>query len=507
MNPEQLRRAIKLDTELSDRLSQQGFQQYLDRVIIDSRPEPKRFGSVCEWWQKLKVDAVLPAIEYVTGYRNHYDGPLNFYFELAKGGDKSGFAARILNWVLGYSRKKIKAYAAAADTDQARLIRDAMFRERELNTFLRRRVQILLKAAWGRGGQLEILAADAASSHGKTPDLLIIDEFTHIHSREFFDALYSARNKRPSCVTIIQSNAGVKGSYQWELREIARTTPSRWFFYAQPEYTHLASWMNEAAIAEDAKLLTKTEADRLLFNRWIDPGEESGFCLLDEAMACRTGGVGEGCSRSRYFAAVDYGPRRDRTALSLVRRDGDSEPLALADLKCWHRPGGEVQIEEVERWIEATHAAHPQTVFVFDEYQMLSTIQKYEKAGYRIERFAPRGGAANYEMAANLRSLIASRRIRWAESIGPTPPHTNSPLPGATSFEDELSQLLLRVTPSGYRFDHKSGKHDDRAVAVGMAALFAVSAPPLAEFAPPEPLPRRDFDFKAPPRRQIFGVR
>lgn len=507
MNPQQLRRAIKLDQELSDRLSQQGFEQYLSRVLIDSRPEPKRFGAVCEWWQKLKVDAVLPAIEYVTGYRSHYDGPLNFYFELAKGGDKSGFAARTLNWVLGYSKKRIKAYAAAADTDQARLIRDAMARERELNAFLRKRIQILLKAAWGRGGQLEILAADAASSHGKTPDLLIIDEFTHIQSREFFDALYSARNKRPSCVTIIQSNAGIKGSWQWELREMARTSPSRWFFYAQPEFTHLASWMNEKAIAEDAKLLTKTEANRLLYNRWADPGEESGFCLLEEALACRVSdvGVGGGTARSRYFCGIDFAPRRDRTALSVLRREED-DTLTVVELKCWHRPGGEVQTEEVEQWVEATQKRYSPT-FVVDEYQMLALCQKYEKLGYRIERFAPRGGASNYEMAANLRSLIASRRIRWPEFTGPTPPHTNVLLPGADSLESELSQLLLRVTPSGYRFDHKSGKHDDRAVAIGMAALFAVNAPPLAEFAPPTPLAKSQFDFKSAPRRTFFGVR
>lgn len=424
----------------------------------------------------------------------------------------------MLNWVLGYSKKRIRAYAAAADADQARLIRDAMVRERELNSWLKPRVQIMLKAAWGRGGSLEILAADAASAHGKAPDITIVDEFTHIHNRDFIDALYSARNKRPGSVFIIQTNAGIKGSYQWDFREFARTS-DRWHFYEQPVGVHLASWMDEKAIAEDRKLLTPTEADRLLDNRWIDPGEESGFCLLDEALACRTIGVGEGDCRSRYFAGVDFGPRRDRTALALVRRD-DPTPVTLpngeshwpdatytvVDLQCWHRPGGEVQIEEVEKWVEAANARYrPQ--FVFDEYQMLSTIQKYEKLHYQIERFAPRGGAANYELAANLRSLIASRRIRWQQRSGPTLPHTDVLVSGADTFEDELSQLLLRVTPSGYRFDHKSGKHDDRAVAVGMAALFAVNAKPLAVFEPPQPIAQNQFDFKSAPRRTFFGVR
>lgn len=505
MNAETLRRAILLDHAVSDRASQGGLSGYLNRVVIDSRPEPRRFGEVAEPWQWDRVNAILPAVEHVAGFRRDYSGPLNFYFGYAKGHDKTSFIARLFNWLLGYSRRRLKVYAAAADADQARLIRDAMASERLLNPWLKRRVQIMLKAAWGSGGQLEILAADAASAQGKLPDVIVLDEVTHWHSKDFFDALYSARNKRPECVTVVTTNAGIKGSWQWELREAARQS-SNWLYFEQPERQQLASWMNADRIAEDRKLLTPTEADRLLDNRWIDPGEESGFCLLDEALACR-GGVGEGSKRSRYFAAVDYGPRRDRTALALLRRDGDGDPLALADLQCWHRPGGEVQIEEVERWIEAVHATRPQTVFVFDEYQMLSTIQKYEKQGYRIERFAPRGGAANYELAANLRSLIASRRIRWGEFTGPTLPHTTSPLPAADSFESELSQLLLRVTPSGYRFDHRSGKHDDRAVAVGMAALFAVSAPPLAEFAPPTPIPQPHFDFKSPPRRTFFGVR
>jgi len=506
VNAETLRRAIQVDHAVSDRASQSGLSGYLNRVVIDSRPDPRRFGEIAEPWQWDRVNAILPAVEHVAGFRKSYSGPLNFYFGYAKGHDKTSFIARLFNWLLSYSRRRLKVYAAAADADQARLIRDAMVSERLLNPWLKPRVQILLKAAWGRGGSLEILAADAASAQGKLPDVIVLDEVTHWHSKDFFDALYSARNKRPECVTIVTTNAGVKGSWQWELREAARTSPN-WHFVEQPERQQLASWMNADRIAEDRKLLTPTEADRLLDNRWIDPGEESGFCLLEEAMACRAVCVGEGSARSRYFAAVDYGPRRDRTALSLVRRDADSDPLSLADLRCWHQPGGEVQIEAVEEWIEAVHAKQPLTTFVFDEYQMLSTIQKYEKKGYRVERFAPRGGAANYELAANLRSLIASRRIRWPEFVGPTPPHTTSPLPDATSFESELSQLLLRVTPSGYRFDHKSGKHDDRAVAVGMAALFAVSAPPLAEWQPPQSLPRRQFDFKSPPQRNLFGVR
>lgn len=513
-----LQRAIALDYAVSDRLSQRGLSPYLDRVVIDSRPQPRRFGEVAEWWQRDRNDAIVAAVEHAAGFRESYDGPLNFYFGYSKGHDKTSFIARLFNWLLGYSKRHLKVYAAAADADQAKLIRDAMVAERSLNPWLKPRVQVLTKAAWGRGGSLEILASDSASAQGKLPDVIVFDEITHWHRQDFFDALYSARNKRPACVAVVLTNAGFKGSWQWNLRETARQSP-RWRFFESPERTQLASWMNAAAIAEDRKLLTPTEAKRLLDNIWIDPGEESGFVTLAEAEACvdaalveRAVGVGppQTAVPTRYIAGVDYGPKRDRTALSVCHLDADGR-VVVDRLDCWHRRGGEVLVAEVEDWCRRVHRDFNRPRFVIDPYQMLGTVQTLRGEGCDVAEFSPRGGTANYEMAATLRSLLVSRRIGWPATAGlPGPPHSPpyEDLRGDT-FAVELANLLLRATPSGYRFDHTSGRHDDRAVAVGMAALELTKSPPPPPAKPPQPLPQPPLNLHALPHaaaRGLFGV-
>ena len=287
MTPAELKRAIQLDYALSDRLASRSYIDYLKRVVIDSRPQPRRFGDVARPFQWNFANALAPAVEYIAGVRPSYDGPLSFGFIMPKGSDKTGSVGRLLNWMLGYSKRRLNIYAAAADTDQAKLVKDSQATELRLNPWLANRVTLLNRVAWGRGGHLEILASDAGSAQGKLPDILAYDEIVHWHqnSKPFFDALYSARNKRPACLTIVTSNAGWKGTWAWDLRQEVINSP-RWHWYEAPEGSRSASWMNAAAIAEDRKLLHPSEAARLLDNKWIDLAEERGFIAGIEVDGC-----------------------------------------------------------------------------------------------------------------------------------------------------------------------------------------------------------------------------
>ena len=498
-----LQRAIALDYEISDRLSQRSFRNYLQRVVIDSRPKPRRFGDVAESWQWDRVSAIEGAIEHVAGFRPDYAGPKNIWLGYSKGHDKTSFIARTFNWLLGYSRNRLKIYACASDADQAKLIRDAMTAERDLNPFLKKRVQVLMKAAWGRGGSLEILASDADSGQGKLPSCVVFDELSHWRNKEFFDAIYSARNKRPDCVVIVLTNAGFVGSWAHELREIARTSP-RWHFFEQPVGQQLASWMDEAAILEDAKMLLPTEFRRLIRNEWIDLSEESGLLTRDEvnqAVDYNLKQQQKGTRGFKYFASIDYGPKKDRTVITVEHREPDGKVLT-DHLECWHRPGGTVLVDEVEAYADKLNQAFFSPTWTIDGYQMEGTIQRFESKGYKVNRFEPRGGKSNYELASNLRYLIASGRFKWYPGAGRVtlPRKYGDPAFVITEFADdtlekELSSLVIKLTAAGFRLDHVSNKHDDRAVGLGMSALAIVNEPLLPPLPAPTPvqLPPRDF--------------
>jgi hypothetical protein len=87
------------------------------------------------------------------------------------------------------------------------------------------------------------------------------------------------------------------------------------------------------------------------------------------------------------------------------------------------------------------------------------------------QEFEARGGKANYALASNLRALLVNTQLAWYPGCGQLQvkgqPHT---------LTHELKELVLKQMAYGYRVDHTSGKHDDRCVALGMAALHAVQA-------------------------------
>jgi hypothetical protein len=91
-----------------------------------------------------------------------------------------------------------------------------------------------------------------------------------------------------------------------------------------------------------------------------------------------------------------------------------------------------------------------------------------------VVRFEYLAGKNNYRMAQLLQSMVRGRKITWSPNAGR--------LPGAEddTFAKELARLVKRPTSYGYRFDHESGRHDDRAAAIGMGLVYAVAGCPPA---------------------------
>ena len=58
-------------------------------------------------------------------------------------------------------------------------------------------------------------------------------------------------------------------------------------------------------------------------------------------------------------------------------------------------------------------------------------------------------------------ALVVNRRIRWYPGAGRW---------GDEDLERELAALVVKPAAGGWRFDHIASRHDDRCIALGMAA-------------------------------------
>lgn len=478
-----VQKQVAIAEKLRDSISSESLSSFLSSVTIAASPEPKRFADCAEQWQKELIGPKIPAVEHLAGINAGYSGPMQFMSILARGHDKSSLEGRLATWLLLYSTRLIKGYIVAADLEQGQLILQAMKEEALLNPWYAKKLTFRNDHVIGPAGCVEVLPADSGSAFGLRGNLFICDEFTHWKNNKLWLPVYTGTEKVTPNLLIVLSNAGVLGSWQHDIFKSAQTSPHWKVFYREG---HLASWMSQEKIKAKSGALPPFEIDRLFNNKWIDPSAEADYLRAEDIEGCQE------LSRhlklkprflashavNNYVAGVDYGPRRDRTALCILHMDKEKR-ITVDRLDVWQ--GGSdapVSIDRVEKWIDEMHQKFKPVLWVIDPYQMEGTIQGLERRGINVERFAPRGGAGNYQLAQLLRMLVVEARLLWYPGAGDV---------GTETLSDELRHLRVKRMPYGFRFDHSSAWHDDRAVAISMAALRAQEFPPASANSGPLP--------------------
>ena len=461
--------------------SSESLTGYFNHVVIDSRPQPMLFREAAEPWQWFLASKIAPAIESVAGIRRDYKGPTRFWFTLPRGHDKTSSIGRLNNWLLSFARRRVSCLCAAGDREQASRLADFMQAEAALNPWLNDRLEFANYFVRGQlDSKLQIISADANSSFGDKSDLVICDELTHWEKGDLWDALYSGSLKRPNSVYIIITNAGLMHTWQWEQINSAKRNPD-WYVFEAPG--PLSRYMSPEKVAQLASEMPKGLADRVLWNKWLDPAEGCGFITPAEAQACEDRGVAHhllpqvaGHSH-QYVASVDYGPTKDRTVLTIAHRlfgkpnDGCVVVDRMDVFEGSQFPKGRVPIHEVDQWVDEAVRDFGATVVV-DQYQMEASIQRYESMGYKVHRFDPRGGKSNHVLAMTMAALIQNGLLMWYKGCGSV--YLKSRLGGYTehTLVDEFSEIITKHMAYGTRLDHLPGKHDDRVISLGMACVF-----------------------------------
>ena len=498
-----LRSLVSLTEQLRYRAAQRSLLDYLQTVVINAQPEPKQFGQAAEWWQRELLRPKVPAFEYLAGLRERYDGPLSFWDVLARGHDKSSLEARLATWLLIASKRIIHGYIVAADREQGQLILQAMEDEHWLNPWIARFVTVQKNVVKGPAGEVTVLPADAASAFGLRGNFYICDEVTHWKNDKMWKAVLSGRQKVSPSILCVLSNAGLKGSWQhdhYKKALVKSVTSTRWSVFYRKGF--LASWVDKAELADMRDMLPPAEAARLYDNEWIDPAADKDYLRREEVEQCAELGrqlqlryklVGD-IWVDNYVAALDYGPKKDRTVLVVLHLNRDR--VAVIDrMDVWEgkqEPGGRVSFEKVKETIAHVQRKFRPKLWVIDPYQMLPVIEWMRRdlgEGCTVEEWSPRAGAGNFEMAQTLRAFIAGQQVAWYPNCG----RLDTP-DGPETIEDELPQLVTKRMPYGYRFDHELQRHDDRAVALAMALTRAVQFPAAEpqRYSAPPPQPPAD---------------
>jgi phage terminase large subunit-like protein len=426
----------------------------LDLLLSLRLEDGRRWGEAAEPWQRSDAEALLDE----TGPRLHYQ-------TRPRGGSKTTDASACSACALvAQLPPRSRSYAAAADAGQAALLLDALggFVARTDGLAGALRVDASKVTSTRSGATLEVLAADEASSWGLRPHLLVVDEFaawpTTRGPRRFWTSLFSALPKVPGSRLLILTTAGEPSHPAYKLLERARASGA-WRVSEVPGPT---PWLDPADLDEQRAELPAWEFERLHLNRWVESDDRLSN-VADLAACVTLDGPRERAPGRRYALGLDVGLRHDRTALVVCSVEQGRSGVALDRLAVWQgsraRP---VSLDTVEAAIVEAWSSYGRPPLVADPWQSAQLCQRLRARGVRVVEFTFSASSVS-RLALRLHGLIREHALA---------------LPDDPELIDELASVRLRETsPGSYRLDHEHGAHDDRAIALALAADHLLARP------------------------------
>jgi len=472
---------------------------------VDTDRGAKPLGEVMDDWQRADYEALDAGWENVA-WRNKPEAVRRAYLERPRGHDKTSGIATMALWVLFASKYQLTGNVMAADKEQAALVKTAMRRLLRLNSWLARFIEIQQYGVRNKVtySNLSILSSDAAGGYGQNPDFVICDELTHWigkNSHEQWATIFSSAGKRRHCMLVVIANAGVgRGkSWQWKVREGARTSP-RWYFHRLDG--PVASWITSEQLAEQEAMLPASAYRRLWRNEWVhgagdalEVGDIEAAVVLTGPMAgtadeaelelaekiqeaekvsgpMRSVQDGRLSSEWIFAAGLDLGVKNDHSALVVGATKFGQGIVRIANVQSWAPgPDGKVDLIAVRKAVLEAYERYNLTLCAFDPNQALLMAQELAHDGVPMLEmpFTPK----NLDMMArDILQAFRSRRIQ----IYPD-----------ERLKEDLFRLTIVERRYGFKLEAISDDqgHADRAIALAIVLPLLMEAansdPPLIE--------------------------
>lgn len=419
----------------------------------------RRWGDVCTDVQRQDAEAILDN-----------DAPERFHLiTRARGYSKTTDLGAVAIAMVLTAPPLSRSYAVASDQDQSALLVDAM------RGFIMRHPQLremLDVQAWKvvqkrSGATIEAIAADAAGTWGLRPYFVVADEISQWGTtgapKRVWEAITSAMPKSRGRLVAI-CTAGSPSHWSARVREHAAKSD----LWRLSETPGPAPWTEPRYLDEQRARLLPSSFARLFLNEWT--GAEDQLVSEDDLLACVTlDGPLPPQRNVAYVVACDYGAKHDRTVCvvahgeQVTRVDHLGNELVsgtrvvLDRLNTWQgSPGNAVPLDEVEEWIVQAVRTFNNASVRLDPWQLIGSAQRLrERDNIPIDEFNFTSQSVG-KLAAVLHRLLRDHMLA---------------LPDDPELLDELRSVRLEErTPGVVRLTHDSDRHDDRAVALGMAA-------------------------------------
>jgi len=317
------------------------------------------------------------------------------------------------------------------------------------------RNEIILKS----GARWLIKSADAVSSRGLRPSVVLYDELGWEPNPDLFQTLSAAQAAQPNPLTVITSTVGpVQAGQLWDLFKLAKAgSPTIKLIYHQD---NLSPLIKPEFLENQRAILPAHVYAREHENRWSS-GTET-FCNLGD-----WGRATDGPDPRRThdpgpcFAFLDLGWTHDETALAISKAEG--EKTVILALETWQGSQDQpLDFGSVEaRIIELAANLNIQQI-VIESPQGVAMAQRLDLTGLAAETVHP---------------TSKSQRETWG-ALYTALKNGSVVLPNDPKLRAQLLSLTIKSSHTGWRVEETDRHlHQDRAMACAGAIKMAEQKP------------------------------
>lgn len=395
--------------------SADNFWEFVGGLNIQVGGKNRLFWSVAADFQKECFKALTPHIQALRD--GDHPKKRRFWIERTKKASKDADLAAVVTWLCAFPKRPFLGEIGAADSDQASIIHSRVSALLEYNPWLLDYVELIsspyaIRSKIRRGSgqalaQVDILASDVTGgAHGTTPDLLILNELTHIKNRwDFVQACLANADGVPDGIVIVATNAGYLGT-KAELMRNTAIQSSAWeaFIYNKP-----APWHDETVLRDARQRDGESVYRRLWLGQWVS-GKGDALNEDDIARCFTLKGPTKPDSKLQYVAGLDLGVSHDHSAYVILGIDEYKRQIHTAYWKSWAplTKTGEVDLADVQHTIETMTREYRVRVNLYDPTEAKLMAQQLLQKGIPMLEWS-------FSKTSNL-DKMASSLIQAAES-------------------------------------------------------------------------------------------
>lgn len=441
-------------------------------LVIESQSGPQVFENCMA---KHQLDCFTDIAPSLTALRKG-DMPefKRYWIERTKKASKDADLAVMTLWLAAFPLRPFLGQIGAADQSQAGIVKERVTHLLHLNPWLNDYVKLVNNKIFstkmmanGRDPmcKFDIMSSDAAGAHGGTPDLLIVNELSHISRWEFAENLMSNAAGVAQGMAIIATNAGIKGSKAevWRINAMRPTSGWRVWVLARP-----APWTNKQTLKDEKGNLSPSKYMRLWWGRWAsgkgdalsEEAIDACFVLQGPLLGPEKGWV--------YFGGLDLGITHDHAGLVVVGVQLQLRQIKLGFMRAWEpveipgSPKKEVQLTEVEKGCVSIHKLFTLMQLGYDPHEARLMSQQMRKVSIPVREvtFTPGNLSA---MASALIQVMTQRMLMCYDDVD-------------GRLRRDLGKFNIVEKPYGYKLEAVSDEfgHADVGTALVIALMLAM---------------------------------